>query len=71
MRNNAIQQQAYPIGHDRLHSFVLSANWSVEEAFALLELLGQMREQLLSQYGDHLIEFINEQQCAAYAIAAE
>jgi len=62
-------QSAYPNGADRLHAFVLSANWSVEEAFALFELLGQMREQLFGQYGDYLMEFINEQDRLARAEA--
>jgi len=64
-----ITPPAYPIGADRLHSFVLSTTWSVEEAFALFELLGQMREQLFGQYGEQLMAFIREQERAA-SIAA-
>lgn len=68
MRRDAAQS-AHLIGADRLASFVLSENWPPAEAFALFELLGQMREQLFVQYGDQLMESIREREKAAATVA--
>jgi len=55
-----------PSGLTKGLDFVISADWTPQQAFAVVEVLDDLRDRICAQYGPALFELMREQNLFAY-----